>query len=139
MNAIKDEVRIQETAKKVYEALTLQAGYRGWWNAVGEVAEKVGGEAKLSFVKDGTPINMGFRIDEMKSNECVRWTCVTHDMPSWVGTSLTWRLAEAGGAVVVSLEHSGWQGVAPEMVAQGWKHFLGSLKSYVETGTGQPW
>jgi hypothetical protein len=23
--------------------------------------------------------------------------------------------------------------------SQGWKHFLGSLKLYVETGTGQPW
>jgi len=139
MNSIEDEVRIQSTASEVYEALTHQAGYRGWWNAVGEVAESVGGEAKLRFVKDGNPVNMGFRIDEMKANECVRWTCVSHDMPSWVGTSLTWRIEEAGGAVVVSLEHSGWKDAAPEMVAQGWKHFLGSLKAYVETGTGQPW
>jgi uncharacterized protein YndB with AHSA1/START domain len=139
MNSINDEVRIQAAAGKVYEALTRQAGYRGWWNAVGEVAEAAGGEAKLRFVKDGIPVNMGFRIDYMKANESVRWTCVTHDMPSWVGTSLTWRLTEADATVVVSFEHSGWKGTAPDAVAQGWKHFLGSLKSYVETGTGQPW
>ncbi|MEN9578220.1 MAG: hypothetical protein RJA70_1229 [Pseudomonadota bacterium] len=97
----------------------------------------MGGVAALRFVKDGNPVNMGFRIDETTPNACVRWACVTHDMPSWIGTSLIWRLAEAGGATVVSFEHTGWKGLAPDAVAQGWKHFLGSLKSYVETGTGQ--
>ena len=139
MNSIKDEVRIQASVSKVYDALTKQAGYRGWWNAVGEVPESVGGEAKLRFVKDGQPVNMSFRIDEQKPNESVRWTCIAHDMPSWVGTTLTWRIKESGSAVVLTLDHSGWKDSAPEPVAQGWKHFLGSLKSYVETGTGQPW
>ena len=139
MNSIKDEVRIQASASKVYEALVRQAGYRGWWNAVGEVPESVGGEAKLCFVKDGRPVNMSFHIDDQKPNESVRWTCIAHDMPSWVGTTLSWRMKEAGGAVVVTFDHGGWKDAAPEPVAQGWKHFLGSLKSYVETGTGQPW
>jgi len=52
---------------------------------------------------------------------------------------LNWRLAAASGATVVALEHSGWKDAPPEMVAQGWKHFLGSMKAYLETGTGQPW
>jgi uncharacterized protein YndB with AHSA1/START domain len=139
MSSIKDELRIQAPVNKVYEALTRQAGYRGWWNAVGEVVESVGGEVKLHFVKDGNPVNMRFRVDEMKANEGVRWTCVGHDMPSWIGTTLDWRLKGSGDAAVVSFEHSGWKEGAPEAVAQGWKHFLGSLKSYVETGKGQPW
>jgi uncharacterized protein YndB with AHSA1/START domain len=139
MSSIKDEVRIAASAGKVYEALTRQAGYRGWWNAVGDVPESIGGEAALRFVKEGNPVNMRFRIDEMQPNQRVRWTCIAHDMPSWVGTSLTWEIKEAGGAVLVTLDHAGWNGAGPEPVAQGWKHFLGSLKSYVETGTGQPW
>jgi uncharacterized protein YndB with AHSA1/START domain len=139
MKSIKEEVRIQAPVSKVYEALTRQAGYRGWWNAVGEVAESAGGEAKLRFVKDGTPVNMRFRIDEMKPNQSVRWTCVAHDLEDWVGTTLKWQLKEVGDAVLVSFEHAGWKGEAPDVVAQGWKHFAASLKSYVETGTGQPW
>jgi len=139
MNSIKDEVRIQASAAKAYEALTRQAGYRGWWNAKAEVPESVGGEAKLYFVKDGNPVNMRYRIDEMNPNESVHWTCIGHDMPAWVGTSLHWRIKEGGGAVVVSLDHDGWKDAAPDPVAQGWKHFLGSLKAYLETGTGQPW
>jgi uncharacterized protein YndB with AHSA1/START domain len=139
MSSIKDEIRINSTATKAYEALTRQAGYRAWWNAVAEVPDAVGGEVKLRFVKDGQPINMRFRIDEMKPNERVLWTCVAHDMEDWIGTSLDWRIKEAGGAVVVSLDHGGWKKAGPEPVAQGWKHFLGSLKSYLETGAGQPW
>jgi hypothetical protein len=103
------------------------------------LSERVGGEAQLKFVKDGTPVNMQFRIDALQPNEAVRWTCTAHDMPSWVGTTLDWKLSQQGDTVLVSFEHAGWQEAAPEAVAQGWKHFLGSLKLYVETGTGQPW
>jgi uncharacterized protein YndB with AHSA1/START domain len=139
MKSIKQEVRIKGSVHQVYEALTLQAGYRAWWNKAGEVPEAVSGEPKLHFVKDGQPVEMRFRIDEMKKDAAVRWTCVAHDMPSWVGTTLSWRLAEQGADVLVSFEHAGWKDAAPEAVAQGWQHFVGSLKSFVETGTGQPW
>jgi uncharacterized protein YndB with AHSA1/START domain len=139
MSSIKDEIRIAAPLGKVYAALATEAGYRGWWNAVAEVPEQVGGEAQLKFVKDGTPINMRFRIDEMQPNQGVRWTCIAHDMPSWIGTTLDWKLTEAAGGVLVAFEHAGWKDAGPEAVAQGWKHFLSSLKLYVETGTGQPW
>ena len=139
MPSIKDEVLIQAPASKVYQALTTQAGYRGWWNTVAEVPAEVGGEAQLRFVKDGKPVNMRFRIDEQRANELVRWTCIAHDLQDWVGTTLDWRLAEAGGATMVSFEHGGWKVDGPAPVVQGWRHFLGSLKAWVETGTGQPW
>jgi uncharacterized protein YndB with AHSA1/START domain len=122
----------------VYEALTTQAGYRGWWNKVGEVAQEVGGEAKLCFDKQGTEVNMRFRIEELAPQKAVRWTCIAHDMPSWVNTTLHWQIEGNGEQTLVSLDHAGWS-EAPTEVAQGWKHFLSSLKSYLETGTGQPW
>jgi uncharacterized protein YndB with AHSA1/START domain len=139
MSSIKQEVRIKGDASKVYQALTRQSGYRAWWNKAGDVAEAVGGEAKLHFVKDGQPVSMRFRIDEMKENAAVRWTCVAHDMPSWVGTTLSWRIEPGAGDVLLSFEHAGWNDGAPEPVVQGWLHFVSSLKAYVETGTGMPW
>jgi uncharacterized protein YndB with AHSA1/START domain len=139
MKTIQDEIRIEAPAKQVFDALTEQAGYRGWWNTVAEVGESVGSEAKLRFVKDGQPVNMLFRIDEVTPDERVRWTCIGHDMPSWVGTTLAWTIRESGGSALVGFEHAGWKDEAPAPVAEGWKHFLSSLKSYVETGTGQPW
>ena len=74
MTSINDEVRISAPARRVYEALSRQAGYRGWWNTVAQVAEAVGGDAQLRFDKGGTPVNMRFRIDEKSSNERVQWT-----------------------------------------------------------------
>ena len=139
MNSIKDELQIHATSAQVYAALTQQSGYRSWWNAVAEVPEVVGGEAQLRFVKDGTPVNMRFRIDSLQPHVGVKWTCIGHDMPSWVGTTLDWKLSAQGGSVLVSFEHAGWKDGGPDAVAQGWKYFLGSLKLYLETGTGQPW
>ncbi len=139
MSSIKQEIRIKGNVRKVYDALTQEVGYRGWWNKAGEVPEVVGAEAKLHFVKDGQPVSMRYRIDEMKTDEGVRWTCIGHDMPSWIGTTLSWRFKEQGGDVLVYFEHAGWKDTPPEPVVQGWQHFLGSLKSFVETGTGQPW
>jgi hypothetical protein len=54
-------------------------------------------------------------------------------------TAAALEVAAVSRAVRVSFEHGGWKGAPPEPVMQGWKHFLGSLKAYVETGTGQPW
>jgi uncharacterized protein YndB with AHSA1/START domain len=139
MSSIKDEVSVSAPAAKVYEALSTQVGYRGWWNAVAEVPTAVGGEAQLRFVKDGSPVNMRYRIDQLEPGEAVRWTCIAHDMPSWIGTTLNWQLKESAGKTLVLFEHAGWKDAAPDPVMQGWKHFVASLKSYVETGAGQPW
>ena len=139
MNSIKQEVRIEAAIAQVFEALSTEAGYRGWWNQRAEVPTAPGGEAKLYFLKDGNPVNMRFRIDDTTLNRHVRWTCTAHDMPSWVGTTLDRQLKAEGNTVLVSFEHAGWKDAAPEPVAQGWRHFLGSLKAYVERGSGEPW
>jgi len=139
MSSIKNEVTIHAAVSTVYAALTTQAGYRGWWNAVAEVPESVGGEAALNFMKEGNRVAMRYRIEELAPNERVRWLCIGHEFPLWVGTTLDWRLKQGGGSTTVLFEHAGWKEAPPEAVIQGWNHFVASLKSYVETGTGQPW
>jgi len=138
-SSIKEKIIVRGSTEKVFDALTTNAGYRGWWSKDCQIAEKVGGESKLKFDKNGTIVSMRFRVDEVAPNKAVRWTCVGHDMDSWVGTTLDWALAPDGNSTEVSFEHAGWKGEAPEPVVQGWRHFLGSLRSFVETGEGQPW
>jgi hypothetical protein len=38
------------------------------------------------------------------------------------------------------LHHAGWREKSPvyDMCVGGWKHFMASLKAYVETGKGTP-
>jgi uncharacterized protein YndB with AHSA1/START domain len=139
MNRIKEKLIVRGSPAKLFEALTTPAGYRGWWSKDCQIAEKAGDESKLKFNKDGNIVSMRFRLDETIPGRSVRWTCVGHDMDSWIGTTLRWDLSPDGDATEVSLEHRGWKGDAPEPVVQGWRHFIGSLRSYVETGQGQPW
>jgi hypothetical protein len=120
-------------------ALTTESDYRGWWSKNCTVPEKVGGEATLKFNKSGTIVTMRFRIDAIDSSGSVRWTCTAHDMPAWIGTSLNWTVVPAEKGVGVRLDHAGWQDSPPEQVVQGWDHFLKSMKSYLETGRGEPW
>ena len=139
MNSIKEKLIIRGTAAKVFEALTAQGGYQGWWSKDCQIAQKPGDESKLKFNKEGTIVSMRFRLDQTVPQRSVRWTCVGHDTDSWIGTTLAWSLAPDSDATELTLEHGGWKGAAPEPVVQGWRHFIGSLRSYVETGQGQPW
>jgi uncharacterized protein YndB with AHSA1/START domain len=139
MNSIKEKLMVRGSTAKVFEALTTPAGYNGWWSKDCQIAQKAGDESKLKFNKEGTVVSMRFRLDATEPGRSVRWTCVGHDMDSWIGTTLAWTLAPDDDATELTLEHGGWKGPAPEPVVQGWRHFIGSLRSYVETGQGQPW
>jgi uncharacterized protein YndB with AHSA1/START domain len=138
-SSIKDTLTIRSPDAKVFDALTSQAGYLGWWSKDCQIAQKPGEESRLKFIKDGNAVNMRFRLDQAVPGKSVRWTCVGHDMESWIGTTLRWNLAADGDVTHVKFEHADWKGEPPEPVWQGWRHFLGSLRSYVETGQGQPW
>jgi uncharacterized protein YndB with AHSA1/START domain len=138
-STIKEKVIVRGGTGKVFEALTEQAGYNGWWSKDCQIGRKAGEESKLKFNKDGNIVSMRFRVDEVVPGKTVRWTCVGHDMESWVGTTLRWDLAPDDSRTEVTFEHGGWKGEPPEPVVQGWRHFLGSLRSFIETGSGQPW
>ena len=140
MKTIREKSIIRSTPTKVFEALTEQRGYNGWWSKDCEIGNKPGEEAKLRFNKEGAIVSMHFRVDEIVPNRSVRWTCVGHDMPAWIGTTLHWDIAADDGATELVFEHAGWkEGGVPEPVVQGWRHFVASLRSWVETGQGQPW
>jgi uncharacterized protein YndB with AHSA1/START domain len=139
MSEIKEKVIVRGNPHQVFAALTEQAGYNGWWSKDCEIGRRPGDESRLRFNKEGNIVSMRFRVDDVVPDKAVRWTCVGHDMPSWIGTSLHWRLAAEGASTEVTFVHDGWQSEPPEPVVQGWRHFLGSLRSWIEAGQGQPW
>jgi hypothetical protein len=59
----------------------------------------------------------------------------------WKGTTIKWQIAENEMGSKVTITH---QGLVPalecyEMCEAGWDFFLGSLKSFLETGRGYPY
>ena len=54
MSSIKEKIIVRGSTEKVFDALTSNAGYNGWWSKDCQIAEKPGGESKLKFNKNGT-------------------------------------------------------------------------------------
>ncbi|MCI0571564.1 MAG: SRPBCC domain-containing protein [Myxococcaceae bacterium] len=142
MNPIAHELHIQGTPDEVFHAVSTTEGLNGWWAKDGRAAAQVGGLAELRFDKGGRVVPMTFRIDALEPGRRVAWTCTQNGNPEWIGTTLTWELeAASGGNTTLRFVHAGFQKGASSynMTADGWKHFMSSIKAFVETGTGQPW
>jgi uncharacterized protein YndB with AHSA1/START domain len=145
MESIQNEVRIAAPAAQVYRALSTTEGHRAWWTSDCELGSRLGERAVFRFDRpQGSPpglMEVTFRIDALEAGRRVALTCVANqNNPEWQDTALTFRLEEQDGTTRVALDHAGFRARTPlyEMCVGGWAHFMGSLKSYVETGVGQP-
>lgn len=130
----------------VYEALTTQSGIRGWWTAACDAGTAVGEQITIRF---GRTFKV-MRIEHLRPEEEVRWrvTDAQLDVPGltrtkeWIDTTIVFQLVPQSASVTrLQLEHIG---LTPQvecyaLCSQGWRQFLGSLKSYVETGKGAPY
>ncbi len=88
------------------------------------------------------------RVESRQPDREVRWLCTGAHMAQflqndeWPGTRLIFRLsADAQGRTVLDFEHIG---LVPafecyELCSGGWRYFMDSLRSFVETGRGTPW
>ena len=82
---------------------------------------------------------MELEVAELIPARSVRWR-VKSGPPEWVGTDVTFSLAEEGDQTIVVFGHRNWR-EAVEFTAHcsmKWATFLLSLRELVETGRGQP-
>jgi uncharacterized protein YndB with AHSA1/START domain len=134
---IHDGVEIAAPAAQVLAALTTAEGIRGWWTTDCDVSRT---EHTYRFRTDGPGASSTFRVEQQDARG-IALACITEtNGMDWVGTRLAFGVEQAGAATRVSLAHTGFAAAAAcyEQCVGGWKHFLGSLKSYLETGTGTP-
>jgi uncharacterized protein YndB with AHSA1/START domain len=133
--------RIGATAspEDVYAALTTIDGLAGWWTEDTAGNSSRGGVIRFRFA--GAPGGAGFdmRVLETVRDKLVLWEVV--DGPEeWIGTEVRFELSREDGFTIVLFEHTGWREAVPFTYhcSTKWATFLMSLKSYVETGTGEP-
>jgi uncharacterized protein YndB with AHSA1/START domain len=134
MYTIENTIEIAAPAHRIIEALTTEAGYRGWWT---DEATYDGKAARFPFRnRDGARI-VTFRVDQADARGVVMTCTAQEDNPDWLGTKLA--ISVEGGHV--RLVHSGYpaKNETYERCVQGWAYFVTSLKSYVETGAGTPY
>lgn len=137
---------IKTPAGNLYMALTSQQGINGWWARDADVGQRVGEVSKMRFAKESGTVEMHFRIDELKpgTRGRVSWTCIRNPNPAWLDTTIQFTIHESNEESSLTFTHghwdSKWEGqINYEQTKEGWKHFMKSLKTYCETGKGEPW
>ena len=134
MADILHRVGVTATPEKVYEALTTVEGLAAWWTT--DTSGDSDGTLKFRFGEVG---GFDMKVLDLQPGKRVLWEVV--DGPAeWVGTTVSFDLAQDGDWTVVLFAHAGWREPVEFMshCSTKWATFLMSLKALVETGTGAP-
>ena len=133
-------IGIKAPVSQVHAALSTVSGVAGWWT------KETFGEPKPSTAmrvvfhsKAGDELGKAqFEVRKSTLEEVV-WH-ITAGPEEWLGTDVTFALAQQGDSTIVLFGHRNWR-EAVEFTAHcsmKWATFLLSLRQLVETGKGQP-
>ena len=136
MPEIRQLVTIDAPVGVVFMALTEEDGIAGWWTTDVVIKPVIGSIAGFRF---GDRYHNTMRVVTLDANKRVEWICLDGH-PEWVDTSLTFELDSREGATVVRFTHGDWRDVTDFYATCNyhWGFYLRSLKTYCETGTGEP-
>ena len=130
------QLTIHAAAGQVFAAIATLDGLRSWWTTIVTGSPAPGGTLRFGFA--GLDEQIVMRVDVARPPTAVTWSCVAHTRDDeWTGSTVRFELAGRGPrACDLTFRHAG---IAPELVADGWEHFLASLAAYAEHGTGTPY
>jgi len=137
MPDILHKVIMDASPEDVYRAITEEEGVRNWWTKDCSIGNEIGAVAEFHFNRGRVTFRM--RIDELEKPERIVWYCLDGD-PEWEDTRLVFEIYETSGKTVLEFSHLDWRSTDGifAMCSYDWARYLASLKSYVETGAGQP-
>lgn len=133
-------VGIRASAQDVYTTLATPEGVARWWTQDTIGGREVGQHQRMRFLNHGVEIgSMEMKLLELRPSELVLWQ-VTDGPPEWKGTLIRYDLKREEDYTIVLFSHKNWAERVEFMhhCSTKWALFLMSLKSLLETGTGQP-
>ena len=130
-------VIVRAPARDTYRALTEQKGLARWWTTDTKAEPKVDSVLQFGFAEGKWVVAM--RVAELQQDRRVAWKCI-EGPADWIGTDLTFDLAEEDGKTVIRFGHKNWKEAVDFMghCSAKWAYFLLSLKAYLESGAGTP-
>ena len=141
MPDIVHRVGIKSPASRVFGALSTVEGIKAWWTRDTGGTSNVGGTIEFRFYADDGSIKGEMHVDVVKlePGTLVQWR-VKSGPPEWVGTEISFDLAEEDGMTIVIFGHRKWKEPGEFMAhcSMKWATFLLSLRELVETGKGKP-
>lgn len=135
MADIRHNVVIKATPEKVYQAVTTQEGLEAWWCKDTTAKPEVGFVNIFIFGKYYNEM----KVTDLVPNKKAAWECI-NSIEEWIGTGISFDLEEKNGNTLLRFTQGNWKAVTDTFAAcnYDWASFMKSLKSYCETGTGQP-
>lgn len=129
------QLTIDAPRERVFEAIGTFDGPRHWWTTIVTGSAALGDELRFGFA--GLDEQIVMRVSERREPALVAWSCVAHTRAEeWTGTTVRFELSARGpDACELDFRHIG---LPPDLVADGWDHFLASLAAYAVTGAGTP-
>ena len=136
MVGIRHMLLIDAPVQKVYKALTEQEGLSGWWTTDTVVEPLVGSTAEFKF---GDRYRNKMRIRTLETDKTVEWDCLEGD-DEWVGTRIRFVLEKQGDQTLLRFFHTDWREMTDFFAVCNyhWGFYMRSLKSFCETGRGEP-
>ncbi|MEU7895831.1 SRPBCC domain-containing protein [Nonomuraea sp. NPDC049152] len=132
---------VDQTPTQAFDAIT---DVRGWWSEeIDGRTDQLGAEFTYRY-EDVHRCRI--RVTEAVPGRKVSWLVVdnyfnfTEDETEWTGTTITFDISEKDGQTEVRFTH---QGLVPayecfEVCTTAWGFYVGSLRSLIATGEGQP-
>ncbi|RZW57826.1 MAG: SRPBCC domain-containing protein [Flavobacteriaceae bacterium] len=136
MYCIKHQIQINSEAKNVYVALTSIEGLSEWWTHLTSGSSEIDGIIEFKF---DPPYGMKMKVISLRTDAYVKWECIQGE-PDWIGTIITFDLEQTRGKTTLRFKHDKWP-TQEDFYAHcnlSWAKYLLSLRSYIETGKGQP-
>lgn len=140
MVEIAHRVGIKAPVAQVYQALATPQGVAAWWTEETTGDQHPGGTLHLRFTAHGEERGvMQMKLQELQPDTLVLWE-VLAGPPEWIGTYIRFALRQEGEYSIVLFTHEGWseRDEFTRHCSTKWAMFLMSLKSLLETGSGQP-
>jgi len=129
------QLTIRASRERVFNAIGTLDGPRHWWTTMVTGSAAAGGLLHFGFA--GLDEQIVMHVDFARRPTAVGWSCTAHTRDGeWTGTKVRFELTERGTEECkLDFQHTG---ISPEVVADGWDHFLASLAAYAEHGLGSP-
>ena len=134
MAAIHHQVGLKAKPTDIYQAITTLDGLSSWWT---KTTGNTNIGDKLNFHFNEHIVEM--KILELINNQKIVWQCSDKE-GEWKNTIITFELVTSEEQVFINFSHTNWaeQTDLCSHCSTKWAVFILSLKSYIETGKGQP-
>ena len=127
---------IDVPVERVYQAITDQDGLAAWWTTQVVAKPVVGSVAEFAF---GDRYHTAMRVTGLEPSRKVQWECIDGD-EEWVGTKIVFDLEKQGEQTLLRFHHTDWRQMTDFYAScnYNWGFYMRSLKTYCETGKGEP-